>query len=154
MLAATSLGVAAVGVVLPFTPVGAWFGFTPPPARFYIILAVMVLAYLAIVEVAKRGFYTAGAECPEVEMGAANPQRVTPQRSHRPACANADGAARQPKRPTMTRSLLAIIIAFMIGGGIGFLSGAYIVRRIRPCSFVTLSMAASAQSRKPSTLEI
>jgi len=57
VLAATSVLVAVVGAVLPFTPVGAWFGFTPPPAQFYFILAIMVAAYLTIVEVAKRGFY-------------------------------------------------------------------------------------------------
>ena len=57
VLVATSLGVALLGAVLPFTPVGTYFGFVPPPAKFYIILGGMALAYLLIVEVAKRGFY-------------------------------------------------------------------------------------------------
>ncbi|MDE2584509.1 MAG: hypothetical protein KGN39_03850, partial [Betaproteobacteria bacterium] len=42
---------------LPFTPLGAYFGFVPPPARFYFILAAMVAAYLLIVEAAKHLFY-------------------------------------------------------------------------------------------------
>jgi Mg2+-importing ATPase len=57
VLVATSLGLALLGAVLPFTPVGTYFGFVPPPAKFYIILGGMALAYLVIVEVAKRGFY-------------------------------------------------------------------------------------------------
>ena len=57
ILTATSLAVVAIGAVLPFTPLGAYFGFIPPPAQFYAILAAMTVTYLAIVEMAKRGFY-------------------------------------------------------------------------------------------------
>ncbi|MBK8817231.1 MAG: magnesium-translocating P-type ATPase [Methylococcaceae bacterium] len=57
MLVATSLAVVALGATLPFTPIGSYFGFVPPPAQFYAILAAMVVVYLAIVEAAKRGFY-------------------------------------------------------------------------------------------------
>ncbi len=57
VLTATSLAVVAIAVVLPFTPIGAHFGFVPPPARFYFILGAMVLVYLCAVELAKRGFY-------------------------------------------------------------------------------------------------
>jgi Mg2+-importing ATPase len=57
VLVATSLGVALVGAVLPFTPVGSYFGLVPPPAMFYFILAGMALAYLVVVEIAKRAFY-------------------------------------------------------------------------------------------------
>jgi Mg2+-importing ATPase len=57
VLVATSLAVVIVGALIPFTPLGAYFGFVAPPARFYFILAVMVVAYLAIVETAKRAFY-------------------------------------------------------------------------------------------------
>ena len=56
-LTATSLAVVGLAVLLPFTPLGTYFGFVPPPARFYFILGAMVLAYLCIVELAKRGFY-------------------------------------------------------------------------------------------------
>ncbi|MCK9380037.1 MAG: magnesium-translocating P-type ATPase [Sulfuritalea sp.] len=57
LLTITSLAVVAVAVCLPFTPVGTYFGFVPPPARFYFILGGMVLVYLFIVELAKQGFY-------------------------------------------------------------------------------------------------
>jgi len=56
-LAALSLGVTAVGIILPLTPVAALFGFVAPPPGFYLFLAVTVIAYLALVEVAKRLFY-------------------------------------------------------------------------------------------------
>jgi Mg2+-importing ATPase len=57
LLTATSLAVVAVAVLLPFTPLGVHFGFVPPPAKFYFILGAMVLVYLAVVELAKQGFY-------------------------------------------------------------------------------------------------
>jgi Mg2+-importing ATPase len=57
VLVATSLAVVAAGAILPFTPLGAYFGFVAPPVRFYIILAGMVAVYLVIVEGAKRVFY-------------------------------------------------------------------------------------------------
>jgi Mg2+-importing ATPase len=57
LLTATSLAIVATAVLLPFTPLGAYFGFVPPPAKFYFILGAMVLVYLCIVELAKQGFY-------------------------------------------------------------------------------------------------
>ncbi|MDD1643510.1 MAG: magnesium-translocating P-type ATPase [Methylococcaceae bacterium] len=57
ILVATSLAVVTIGATLPFTPWGTYFGFIAPPVQFYAILAAMVVTYLAIVEVAKRGFY-------------------------------------------------------------------------------------------------
>ncbi len=57
VLTVTSLAVVAVALMLPFTPVGAHFGFVPLPAKFFFILGAMVVAYLLMVEVAKRGFY-------------------------------------------------------------------------------------------------
>jgi P-type Mg2+ transporter len=56
ILVATSLTVVVIGATLPFTPIGVYFGFVPPPAEFYAILAAMVAFYLTIVEVAKIGF--------------------------------------------------------------------------------------------------
>jgi Mg2+-importing ATPase len=44
-------------LILPFTALGHYFGFQPPPAEFLVILAALVVAYLGIVEVAKRLFY-------------------------------------------------------------------------------------------------
>jgi Mg2+-importing ATPase len=57
VLTAASLGIAALAVLLPLLPLAGHFGFVPPPAAFYLILGAMVLAYLLIVELAKRGFY-------------------------------------------------------------------------------------------------
>ncbi|TLG72675.1 magnesium-translocating P-type ATPase [Methylocystis sp. B8] len=57
VLVATSVTIAAMGAVLPFTPLGPYFGFASLPGRFYAILAAMVIAYLLIVETAKKGFY-------------------------------------------------------------------------------------------------
>ncbi len=50
----TSVG---VGVLLPFTPVGASLGFTPLPAGFFLFLLVVVTSYLGLVEGIKRWFY-------------------------------------------------------------------------------------------------
>ena len=57
LLTTTSLAVVALAIGLPLTPVGAELGFVPPPLYFYAILAAMVLAYLCMVELAKRFFY-------------------------------------------------------------------------------------------------
>ena len=57
ILTATSLSVVAIGAIMPFTPLGSNFGFVAPPVEFYAIPAAMVVTYLAIVEMAKRGFY-------------------------------------------------------------------------------------------------
>ncbi len=57
ILVATSLTVVAISAILPFTPMGIFFGFVSPPAQFYAILLAMVLIYLALVEMVKRVFY-------------------------------------------------------------------------------------------------
>ena len=57
LLVVAALIVLALAIALPFTPVGTYFGFVPPPAKFYLILGGMVVIYLVIVEVVKQGFY-------------------------------------------------------------------------------------------------
>jgi len=57
VLAATSLAVVLAALILPFTRLGHYFGFQPPPTEFLVILAALVVAYLCIVEAAKRMFY-------------------------------------------------------------------------------------------------
>jgi P-type Mg2+ transporter len=47
----------ATGIAIPFTPLAAWFGFTPLPLAFLAALLTMVVAYLGLVEVVKRWFY-------------------------------------------------------------------------------------------------
>ena len=56
-LIACSLTVVAVAVVLPFTPVGVYLGFVAPPVFFFLILIVMLLAYLLAVEGMKQWFF-------------------------------------------------------------------------------------------------
>ena len=53
----TTLGCAAAGVVLPFTPLAGVFGFTALPPEFLGILAGMVALYLALAELGKAWFY-------------------------------------------------------------------------------------------------
>ncbi len=57
ILFATSLGVVAAAIVLPYTALGRWFGFVPLPALFLGALAVMVALYLMLAEFVKRWFY-------------------------------------------------------------------------------------------------
>ncbi len=57
LLAATSIGVVALALLLPHTALGAFFGFTPPPAMFYPVLILTVTAYLLLVERIKRHFF-------------------------------------------------------------------------------------------------
>jgi Mg2+-importing ATPase len=56
-LALTSLAVVAIAIALPWTPLGGRLGLVVPPPAYFAVLAVMVVAYLAAVEVMKRVFY-------------------------------------------------------------------------------------------------
>ncbi len=56
-LVAASLGVGAIALLLPYSPIATLFHLTPPPAVFYAWLVSMVIGYLVIVEMAKRAFY-------------------------------------------------------------------------------------------------
>ena len=56
-LTITSLTVVVLAAILPFTFLGDYFGFTPPPLAFFLVLIVMVLVYLVAVEGMKRWFY-------------------------------------------------------------------------------------------------
>jgi P-type Mg2+ transporter len=56
-LAAAALGVVAVGVALPLTPLAGLLGFQALPLPFYLALAAMVVVYLALVDVGKQLFF-------------------------------------------------------------------------------------------------
>lgn len=58
-LAAGTIGSVAAAIVLPYTPLAALLGFTPLPLAFLAILALMVVVYLALVEVGKYVFFNA-----------------------------------------------------------------------------------------------
>jgi Mg2+-importing ATPase len=53
----TSLGVCAVGAMLPYSPFAGALGFVPLPPLFWPILALMVLAYLALTHLMKVWFH-------------------------------------------------------------------------------------------------
>ena len=57
LLTATSLGVVALGALIPLTPFAHALGFVAPPARFFLILAAMVAVYLVGVQAVKTWFY-------------------------------------------------------------------------------------------------
>lgn len=57
LLVVTSLAAVGAAVLLPYTGLGAWFGFVPPPPALLLALAVMTGAYLLAAEAAKRWFY-------------------------------------------------------------------------------------------------
>ena len=53
-LIVTCLGIVTVGMLLPFSFFAGVLGFTPLPFSYFIFVAVATLAYLLLVEVAKR----------------------------------------------------------------------------------------------------
>ncbi len=58
-------GAALVGAILPYTGLAHLLGFTPLPAKFFLLLSAMVVVYLLLVEAAKTRFYrTAHARTP------------------------------------------------------------------------------------------
>jgi P-type Mg2+ transporter len=65
-LAAGIVGSVAVGVGLPFSPLAHLFGFTALPVGFLAILAVMVVVYLALVELGKSLFFGRASHPPAV----------------------------------------------------------------------------------------
>jgi P-type Mg2+ transporter len=64
-LLAASLGVVAVGVYLPLSPLQDVLGFDPLPVPFFLALLGMVVVYLVLVETAKQWFFSrAGQKLP------------------------------------------------------------------------------------------
>ncbi len=57
-LVGTSLGVALLGFVLPFTPLAAWVGFAPLPLPFLGVLVGVVATYLLVTQGIKTWFYS------------------------------------------------------------------------------------------------
>jgi Mg2+-importing ATPase len=56
-LTAAALGVVAVGVSLPFSPLAGVLGFDPMPVPFFLALLAMLVIYMVLVEVAKQWFF-------------------------------------------------------------------------------------------------
>jgi Mg2+-importing ATPase len=57
LLVAMALGSITLAVILPFLPIGQWFGFVVPPPLFFAYLIGATAAYLALVEIIKGFFY-------------------------------------------------------------------------------------------------
>jgi Mg2+-importing ATPase len=58
LLLLSSFSIIAVALIIPFSFLGElYFGFVQPPLTFLAILAVLIVAYLLLVEVVKRWFY-------------------------------------------------------------------------------------------------
>jgi hypothetical protein len=76
VLTLTTLAVVAVGIALTVSPLAHKLGFTTLPWQFYTALVVMTVAYLVLVEVAKKVFYDA-------PMYAAGQRQRTRDREHR-----------------------------------------------------------------------
>ena len=51
------LTVISFAIIVPYTPVGGFFGFVPPPPAFYLALAGILGAYAVLAETVKRWFY-------------------------------------------------------------------------------------------------
>ncbi len=56
-LAAMLLFVIGFAMIVPYTPLGDFFGFEPPPPAFYLVLAGILGAYALLAETVKRWFY-------------------------------------------------------------------------------------------------
>jgi len=52
-----TLTIVGAALIFPFTLLGNLFGFTPPPISFLLVMAIIVLLYIILGEVAKRAFY-------------------------------------------------------------------------------------------------
>ena len=57
LLAVTSVGVVGAAVLLPFTPLGIWFGFAPPSLTFLLAIGGLVATYLLLAQGVKYAFY-------------------------------------------------------------------------------------------------
>jgi Mg2+-importing ATPase len=52
-LTVTGVVICLIGVLLPFLPIGAWFGFVPLPGVYWLALAAILITYLALTQFVK-----------------------------------------------------------------------------------------------------
>ncbi len=64
LLVVGTIGSVLVGLLLPYSPIASWFGFSPLPGGFLAILAVMVVIYLVLVEIGKSFFFRQVSKLP------------------------------------------------------------------------------------------
>ena len=53
-LLVTVLAIVAIGIILPYTPLGVPLGFTPLPGLFFLFLIAMTVTYMVLVDLVKR----------------------------------------------------------------------------------------------------
>ncbi|HVS69464.1 MAG TPA: magnesium-translocating P-type ATPase [Mycobacteriales bacterium] len=82
-LTASALGVVLIGLVVPFTPMAGPLGFRTLPVGFFLALALMVGAYLLLVEAVKRRYYRTAPPPPPPHVR--RPPRSRATRVHRRA---------------------------------------------------------------------
>ena len=80
LTAAIAVALAAAALI-PISPLGPVLGFSPLPPVFWLLLAVIVVAYLALVETAKRWFEARRRSEPTARAG--SPRVTSPVRSSR-----------------------------------------------------------------------
>ena len=56
LLTGAAVAVMVTAVTLPFTPIGAWFGFVPLPGVYWLFLAAILAAYLVMTQFVKSWF--------------------------------------------------------------------------------------------------
>jgi len=56
-LTLSTVGVALAGFIIPYTPLGLFFGFTPLPLVFIVAICGLVVCYLILVDFVKRWFF-------------------------------------------------------------------------------------------------
>jgi Mg2+-importing ATPase len=66
LLRITVLGIVAIGVVVPYSPLATVIGFKALPITFLLALVGVVLVYLGVIELAKLAYYRFGAPPPAV----------------------------------------------------------------------------------------
>ncbi|MEM0489479.1 MAG: HAD-IC family P-type ATPase, partial [Candidatus Bathyarchaeia archaeon] len=57
LLLLSSMAIITLALILPYTPLGEIFRFVKPPVTFYIALAIVLSAYVALAEIIKSWFY-------------------------------------------------------------------------------------------------
>lgn len=52
----TSIYIVTIGLIIPFTSIGTYFGFVSPPFTFFIALILIITSYLFLVQIVKKWF--------------------------------------------------------------------------------------------------
>ena len=95
--------VVAIGAILPLSPLASDLGFARPPLGFYAALLAMVLAYLAIVEVAKGVFQRREHRRPSPQPASAEHrmERIASKWSHSGDVRRREERVTDPTPPTL-----------------------------------------------------